>query len=75
MHDLNETRIRTIAPTGKTQRHFDGAGPYLEVSPQGARWWRWKHRFRGMSLCRRPGVPISPSRTPAPRTSRCARSR
>lgn len=28
-------------------RLFDGGGLYLEVSPTGGKWWRWKYRFGG----------------------------
>ena len=31
----------------KTQRLFDGAGLYLEVSPKGGKWWRLKYRYAG----------------------------
>jgi hypothetical protein len=26
---------------------FDGGGLYVEVTPAGGRWWRWKYRFAG----------------------------
>jgi len=26
---------------------FDGRGLYLEVSPTGGKWWRFKYRFEG----------------------------
>ena len=31
----------------KPGKHFDGAGLYLEVKPNGSRLWRWKFRFAG----------------------------
>ena len=44
MPTLTDAKIRTLAPNGKTQRHFDGAGLYLEISPSGGRYWRIKYR-------------------------------
>ncbi len=44
---LTDTTIRTVKPTGKTQRLFDGGGLYLELSPAGGKWWRLKYRFGG----------------------------
>ncbi|WP_338331007.1 Arm DNA-binding domain-containing protein, partial [Xanthomonas citri] len=28
-------------------RLFDGGGLYVEISPKGAKLWRWKYRFGG----------------------------
>ena len=44
---LPDVGIRRIKATGKVQRHTDGGGMYLEVSPAGGKWWRWKYRFGG----------------------------
>lgn len=44
---LNDTKIRSISANGRTQRLFDGGGLYLEVSPKGGRWWRFKYSFMG----------------------------
>lgn len=44
---LTDTAIRKAKPTDKTQRLFDGGGLYLEISPAGGKWWRWKYRFGG----------------------------
>lgn len=44
---LTDTAIRKIKPAAKTQRLFDGGGLYLEVSPNGGKWWRQKYRFLG----------------------------
>jgi integrase len=44
---LTDKTIRAIKPTHKTQRIFDGGGLYLEISPTGGKWWRWKYRFGG----------------------------
>lgn len=44
---LTDTAIRNAKPTDKTQRLFDGGGLYLEISPAGGKWWRWKFRHGG----------------------------
>lgn len=44
---LTDTAIRKAKPVDKTQRLFDGGGLYLEISPAGGKWWRWKYRFGG----------------------------
>ena len=44
---LTALKIKNIKPTAKTQRLFDGAGLYLEVSPKGGKWWRYKYRYAG----------------------------
>ena len=47
MHSLTDTKIRSLTPSEKTQRHFDGGGLYLELSPKGGKWWRFKYRLFG----------------------------
>ena len=44
---LTATQIKNAKPTGKRQRFFDGRGLYLEVSPGGGKWWRFKYRISG----------------------------
>jgi integrase len=44
---LTDLAIRSAKPQAKTVRLFDGSGLYLEVSPAGGKWWRWKYRFGG----------------------------
>jgi integrase len=44
---LTDTAIRAAKAQAKTLRLFDGGGLYLEVSPAGGKWWRWKYRFGG----------------------------
>lgn len=44
---LTATKIKNAKPGPKTQRMFDGLGLYLEVSPKGGKWWRFKYRFAG----------------------------
>ena len=44
---LTDTAIRSAKPQAKSVKMFDGGGLYLEVSPAGGKWWRWKYRFAG----------------------------
>lgn len=44
---LTETRIRTFKPGEKPVRLSDERGLYLEVTPNGGRWWRLRYRFGG----------------------------
>lgn len=44
---LSDISIRKAKPAEKAQRLFDGGGLYLEVSPAGGKWWRFKYRFGG----------------------------
>jgi integrase len=40
-------KVKNANPAAKTVRLFDGAGLYLEVSPKGGKWWRYKNRYAG----------------------------
>lgn len=42
---LNDISIRNAKSKDKTYRLFDTGGLYLEVSPSGGKWWRFKYRF------------------------------
>jgi integrase len=42
---LTRTRIDNAKPKSKPVKLFDGRGLYLEVAPNGGRWWRFKYRF------------------------------
>lgn len=44
---LTDIALKATKPTEKVQRLFDGGGLYLEISPTGGRWWRFKYRFDG----------------------------
>ncbi|MBS0001593.1 MAG: DUF4102 domain-containing protein [Thioalkalivibrio sp.] len=41
---LTDTAVRNAKPGSKTARMFDERGLYLEVSPAGGKWWRFKYR-------------------------------
>ena len=44
---LTDTAVRAAKPQVKARKLFDGGGLYLEISPAGGKWWRWKYRFGG----------------------------
>lgn len=44
---LTISQIKSVKPTGKTQKLFDGKGMYLEVTPKGKTYWRLKYRING----------------------------
>ena len=44
---LTNTAIRSAKPREKTFKMFDERGLYLEISPAGGKWWRFKYRFEG----------------------------
>jgi len=44
---LTDALIRAAKPQAKTSRLYDTGGLYLELSPSGGKWWRWKYRFGG----------------------------
>lgn len=44
---LTAVAIRNARPSDKVQRLFDGGGLYLEVAPNGSRYWRMKYRYAG----------------------------
>ena len=44
---ISDTFLRGIKATGKAQKHPDGGGLYLYVSPSGGKLWRMDYRFEG----------------------------
>ena len=44
---LTDIKIRSAKPGDKAYKLFDSGGLYLEVSPGGSKYWRWKYRFGG----------------------------
>jgi Arm DNA-binding domain len=44
---LSKLLIDKTKPQAKTVRLSDGRGMYLEISPTGGKWWRFKYRFAG----------------------------
>jgi hypothetical protein len=44
---LTKLQVEHAKPRAKPYKMFDGRGLYLEVSPSGARGWRFKYRIGG----------------------------
>jgi integrase len=44
---LTELAVKKAKPSERPFRVFDGGGMYLEVQPNGSRYWRHKYRFAG----------------------------
>lgn len=44
---LTAVAIRNAKPSTKPQRLYDGGGLYLEIAPNGSRYWRMKYRHVG----------------------------
>ncbi len=61
-----DKRYRDVKPTGKRQRITDGNGLYMEVSPSGSKWWRFKYQFanktKALALGVYPGVTLADAR-------------
>src|SRR3546814_1041125 len=47
MPPLTDAAIRRAKPAAKAVRLYDSGGLYLEVAPNGGRYWRQKYRFAG----------------------------
>lgn len=63
---LTDTQIRSTKPGAKPIRLYDGRGLYLEVTPRGGRWWRFKYRYAGkeklLSMGTYPDTPLKAAR-------------
>lgn len=63
---LADTFLRQLKATGKAQKHADGGGLYLYLSPIGGKLWRMDYRFHGkrktMSLGVYPAVSLKDAR-------------
>ncbi len=44
---LTDIKVRTVKPTPKQQKLFDGGGLFLLVTTTGSKYWRLKYRFGG----------------------------
>jgi integrase len=42
---LNDTLIRSLKPTGKSKKHFDGGGMFLLVTATGSKLWRMVYHY------------------------------
>lgn len=63
---LTDVAVRTAKPRQKPYKLFDGGSLYLEVSPTGGKWWRFKYRVAGkekrLSFGTYPDVPVKAAR-------------
>ena len=44
---LSVTAIKNAKPTDKAFKLYDEAGLFLQVTPSGGKWWRFKYRYDG----------------------------
>jgi integrase len=44
---LTDTQIKQAKPRGKSYKLTDGGGLYLEIKPNGGRFWRYRYRLMG----------------------------
>ena len=44
---LNDTQIKQPKPTDRPYKLTDGGGLYLEIQPNGGRFWRYRYRTLG----------------------------
>ncbi len=44
---LTDVTVRNAKPGPKTVRLRDERGLYLEISPKGGKWWRFRYMLRG----------------------------
>ena len=44
---LTAIQVKTAKPKDKSYKLYDGMGLFLEVSPKGHKWWRYKYRIDG----------------------------
>lgn len=63
---LTDTAVRNTKPTSKPVKIYDEAGLYLQVTPSGGKWWRFKYRYLGkeklLSLGTYPDVSLKAAR-------------
>ncbi|MCK5232634.1 MAG: tyrosine-type recombinase/integrase [Desulfobulbaceae bacterium] len=44
---LTDTKVRTVRPTNRPQKIYDGGGLFLLITPSGGKLWKFKYRFEG----------------------------
>ncbi len=44
---LSDAKVRTVKPTKKPKKLYDGGGLFLLVTPSGGKLWNFKYRFEG----------------------------
>ena len=45
MGTLTATKIKALKPKEKIYRESDGDGLFIQVNPNGSKWWRFRYRF------------------------------
>ena len=48
---LSDAEIKAAKYENKIYRLYDGGGLYLNVTPSGGKWWRFKYRFKRKEKC------------------------
>jgi len=63
---LTDSKLRSLKRPERPKRIFDGDGLYIELRPNGGKWWRFKYRFAGkeksLSFGTYPEVPLALAR-------------
>jgi integrase len=63
---LTDSKLRSLKLPERPKRIFDGDGLYIELRPNGGKWWRFKYRFDGkeksLSFGTYPEVPLALAR-------------
>ncbi len=63
---LSDTAIRNAKPTDKAFKMYDQHGLFIQITPSGGKWWRFKFRFNGkenlLSLGTYPEVSLKTAR-------------
>lgn len=63
---ITNVAIKNANPREKTYRLYDEKGLYLEVTPKGAKLWRWKYRFHSkekrLAIGPYPEIGLQPAR-------------
>lgn len=64
---LTSAAIRNLKPTGKSTKHYDAAGLFLEITSSGSKLWRFRYTYAGkqrlLSMGAYPAVSLAEART------------
>jgi hypothetical protein len=50
-NSLSDAEIKAAKYENKIYKLYDGGGLYLNVTPSGGKWWRFKYRFKRKEKC------------------------
>lgn len=63
---LSDVAISNLKPTGRLEKHYDGGGLHLVMSPTGGKSWRFSYRFNGaqrlLSIGKYPAITLKQAR-------------